>query len=238
MKTVIAAVSLSTVVAGLLAKQPATTFVSYDIELRFIGIGGHHVGIAAQCTDTVRANGYDVLVGTVTGNETAATGVDVQYLGTLARTTDMDFCGIKETSPGQYDDCAATLIGDGALDVILEAYGEDGRGAWLKADSIRTDASKVTGRCPLAELGDILNAYGLAPSGMKAINHIPAGGGGSPDGQPIDDQFSQPSPTQPNPPGVNGPRLFANSQARLKVGFYPPDPAAGGWSLWVKRKVP
>jgi hypothetical protein len=222
------ALAVATVAAATMANRPAATPVSYDIELKFVGISGHHVRTAADCTDPVNPNGYDLLVGTVTGNETSATGEDVEYTGTLTRTTAMDFCDIKDTAPDQSVDCAATLIGAGTMAVSLRVYGEADRGAWLKATVTKTDSAKVSGNCDIREATEIRNAYRGAPQG--------AGGGGSPDGQPIEDRFSQPSPNRSV--AGPGPLFFLGNQARLRVGFFPPDPAQGGWTLWVKQQHP
>ena len=219
--------SLSTVWAGNLAAQPPGNSARYDIVLKFTGISGHHA-TAANCADSVSAAGYDMLVGTVTGHETSATDEEIEYTGTLTRTTAMDFCDIKETSPGQYVDCRATLTGDGTMTVSLMVYGEADRGAWLKATVTATNKAVVTGHCAPPEVAEILTDYRGRPSG--------SGGGGSPDGQPIEDKFSQRS-SNPNVTG-RGPRFFAGRQARLRVGYYPPDPAQGGWALEVIRQVP
>lgn len=52
------------------------------------------------------------------------------------------------------------------------------------------------------------------------------GGGGSPNGQPIEDRFSPDT-------------MFApGGLARLRVGYYPLDPRPRGWALRAIRRIP
>lgn len=218
---------------GNAVRKPA--LVSYDIELEYTGLGESVVGnpaTAAQCTAPVNPNGYDRMVGKVTGNETSGIEEDIEYIGELSRTTLIDFCELRSTGPreDQKTDCKATLQGSARMDVSLLVYGTRGRGAWLKArPKVGTlSGSTVNGDCDPPEMAQIQKDYpGPGPS---------LGGGGSPDGQPIEDRFSRPS-LAPATAG-SGPRFYIGGLARLRVGYYPPDPAAGGWALWVKRKVP
>lgn len=235
-KRLIAAVSLSAVF-GVIANRPAPALASYDIELKVTGLGESVVGnpaTAAQCTAPVNPNGYDLMVGTVTGNETSGIEEDIEYTGTLSRTTLIDFCELRSTGPreDQKTDCKATLKGSATMDVSLLVYGTRDRGAWLKARTkVGTlSGTTVNGDCDPPEMAQIQKDYPGPGPGM--------GGGGSPDGSPIEDRFSQPSPPANPSAAGSGPRFYVGGHARLRVGYYPPDPAAGGWSLWVKRKVP
>lgn len=110
-----------------------------------------------------------------------------------------------------------------AVSLVVHGYADGG--AWLKAKVISTGWVNVSGNCDQGP--DNLAAYlGTATGGA---------GGASPDGQPIEDRFSQTSRFVSSAAG-SGPRFYIGGLARLRVGYYPPDPAAGGWSLYVKRK--
>jgi hypothetical protein len=102
------------------------------------------------------------------------------------------------------------------MDARINVYGEYQRGAWLKATP-GTPVPQVTvsaGGCDGE--GDARAAY-LGTSD---------GGAASPNGQPIEDMFTTDS-------------AFAISNvARLKKGYYPPDPQAGGWALRVIQRLP
>ncbi len=206
--------------------RPLAVPVSYDIELEFRGISGHHARSAAECTAPVSDTGFDRLVGTVSADEINVNDEDITYTGTLTRTTAMDFCDLTGP-PGQEFDCDEHLVADGAVDVEIEVYGEPDRGAWMKAKVTKVNSATVTGQCGPAVAADIQAEYGGRPMG--------AGGGGSPDGQPIEDKWSQPTKALKRGPG---PLFYQNNRARLRVGYFPPDPAAGGWVLWVKRQIP
>lgn len=221
MKRLIAAVSLIAV-SGPIASPPATTRASYDIELEYTGFMS-----LSPCTVPLNPNGYDRMVGTVTGNETSGIEEDIEYKGTLSRTTDIDICDLTGPTADKKVDCKATLTGSALMGVSLMVHGYADGGAWLKAKVISTTSVNVSGNCD--EGADNRTAYlGTATGGA---------GGASPDGQLIEDRFSQPSRLVPSAAGP-GPRFYVGGLARLRVGYYPPDPAAGGWSLWVKRKVP
>jgi hypothetical protein len=81
------------------------TFTTYEVELSFVGYTGLVEG-APNCT--VNQQGYDRLVGTVSGLETPTPDEDVVYVGTLLRVTAIDFC---ESKGGEVP---ATTSGPGA----------------------------------------------------------------------------------------------------------------------------
>jgi hypothetical protein len=193
---------------------PPPYLATYEIEFEFIGYTGLVEG-APNCQ--VNPNGYDRLVGTVMGAETPVADEDVVYVGTLRRATAIDFCESRgRRYPGDDERawCTATLTGSAVTTVELTVYGEDGRGAWLKARPAGGPLSKRLGAgCDPAERTAILAAYPTAEDG----------GGASPGGQPIDDPQS---------------RLFASNLARLRVGTYPPVGPQGGWTLRVIRRIP
>jgi len=202
---------------AIAASRPPRPRVSYDVELAYHGISGHHVQKAADCTEPVYPNGYDSLVGRVTGNETGQFGDDIEYFGLLTRRTKIGYCDLKGTGD-QVKDCAFLLTGTAVMDGTIEVHGEYQRGAWLKVvpgpPPAQANASVSSGGCQGE--GDALAAY----------RGNSDGGGGSPNGQPIEDTFTTDS-------------AFAVSGiARLKVGYYPPDPQAGGWAMRVIRRIP
>jgi hypothetical protein len=97
----------------------------------------------------------------------------------------------------------------------LTVDGEADRGALLKAvvdTGVTTKA--VQGTCDPQETSDALNEFPGASDG----------GGGSPDGQPIEDVLS---PT----------KFFIGGLARLRVGTYLPRPKLAAWALHVIRKI-
>lgn len=189
----------------------------YEVELLFTGYTGQVDGYP-NCA--VNTNGTDRLTGRLAGYETSTPDRDVEYEGTLTRVTTLDICETKgRNRPDDIDDeqvwCAATLTGSANMRLNLTVYGELDRGAWLKAkpDTGRMTSS-VTGSCAGPTMAEYRKAY---PGGS-------GGGGGSPDGQPIEDAFS-------------ATKFFINGVGRLRVGDYPPDPQQGGWSLRVIRKI-
>lgn len=190
----------------------APALATYQIALEFIGISGHHVNSAADCQAPVDSLGYDILVGTVVGDETPAPDEDVVYVGTLRRSTAMDFCELRGPTE-QPVDCRASLTGWTAMDVEITVYGGEGRGAYVKADPVPgNQRAAVNGDCERGELARVQSDY------------LSTGdGGGSPNGQPIEDPRSL---------------LFASSLARLRVGTLRAQPPASVWTLRVLRRVP
>lgn len=187
----------------------------YEVELRFTGYSGLVDGYP-DCL--VNPRGSDVLVGRVAGVEPPDPDEDVVYTGTMTRVSLVDYCETRgKDGPGDDERvwCAATLSGTATMQVEIEVYGEAGRGAWVKADSVAGPRSHtVVGSCDAAETNEIRRDY---PSGDS---------GGSPSGQPIEDDRS-------------ATKFFDGRFARLRVGYYPADPSSrsGGWSLRVVRKI-
>ncbi len=202
--------------SGPRAPRPAI----YEIELSFTGYTG--LVEAPNCVQNTQ--GYDRLVGTVTGIETSASDEDVVYIGTLRRDTDIDFCETKgKDAPGDDERvmCSATLVGYAVTQVELTVYSDEGTGAFVKAvpaggPMMRT----VSGSCDQAEKNEMFSAYPTATDG----------GAASPSGQPIDDDAAV------DPIGRRI-TFVAGGVPRLRVGTFPPTGPQGGWTLKVVRKI-
>ena len=207
------------------APPPGALPAIYEVELSAIGYSGD-INAAPNCK--VNVNGYDRLVGTLSGYEPTAPNVDAVYAGTLRRDTNVDYCMTKGKSrPGDDERiyCVASLTGNDATDVELRVYGDADRGAYLKATSSPAGVSSkhVNSQCDAQEINDIKNEYPASDDG----------GGMSPNGQPIADV---------NAVDPSGRKItfYASGLARLRVGTYPPDKRAnpyGGWTLRVIRKI-
>lgn len=188
---------------------------AYEVELRMKGYGG--LISTAWCDAHADTNGYDVLTGVVRGVETEEEGDDVTYRGTLIRKTTMDYCLVRPApTEDQVAHCIAHLGGSARMNVEIEVYGEEGRGAWVKADSAPGSPAAVdtvSGQCTAADQAIMAEEY---PGGESA---------GSPSGQPIAENDSNP--------------MFKNGKARLPAGrSFPPRPPETLWGLKVIRKVP
>lgn len=139
---------------------------------------------------------------------------------TLARVTAVDICSDRGRR-GPNDDervmCAATLVGTATMKVDLTIYNEEDRGGHLEASHDGGPfTSTVTGSCEAREQAQWRADY---PGGNE-------GGGGSPNGQPIDEATS------------GSARLFTNGWGRLVVGTFPPSsPDGEGWTLRVITKL-
>jgi hypothetical protein len=198
---------------AVMPERADTITRTYDIQLAFTGYTG--LAESQDCEALASQQGYDSLVGTVTGVESPGrSDEDVVYTGRLRRVVKLDYC--LTTGGDQAKWCVVSLAGAARTQVELTVYGEADRGAWLKAqpDSLRPrpDSVRVSGTCPQAEQNTIQADF---PSGES---------GGSPDGQPIAE--------------TNPPRFFVNGIPRLRVGYFPPDAAEGGWGLRVVRASP
>ena len=196
----------------------------YQVALVYVGYTGHVDGYP-NCA--VNTTGTDSLTGNLIGAEISTPGEDIEYTGILKRVTAMDICETKgRHRPADIDDeqiwCEATLAGSATMRVSLTVYGESDRGAWLKTKpDTGTATSMVSGNCAAPTMANYRTAY---PGGS-------GGGGGSPDGQAIEDAFGTV-------------KFVANGVGRLRVGLYPPEPTqtlAGspqsGWALQVIRKI-
>ena len=206
--------------AWLMTLAPLPDDSAYLVEFRTTGIGGE-MGADPDCK--ANPNGYDLLMGILTGRESVRAGENVRYHGTLGRVTAMDLCGTKgKKGPG--DDelvwCAASLTGLAGMKVELEVKAESGRGARLSAEP---DGSwftgSVQGACESTDMKDWEKDY---PSGES---------GGAPGGQDIDESIG------------TLPRLFANGHARLTPNstFVPRGVNNGGstsgWTMKVLAKL-
>ncbi|MFN0179049.1 MAG: hypothetical protein ACKVZ0_09630 [Gemmatimonadales bacterium] len=212
-KTPIYPILVSLTLTDLGRAAAATRYLAtYQVELEYIGISGHHVQTAADCQVPVNPNGFDLLVGTVVGIEDPTQNEEVVYRGTLRRSTAMDFCDLRGPVD-QAVDCRVTLNGWTPMDVEITVYGEDGRGAYVKATpTAGPKHAQVSGDCDRRELNQVRSDYLTIGDG-----------GASPNGQPIDDPQSL---------------LFASSLARLKVGTFAPQPPNSIWTLRVLRRIP
>lgn len=187
----------------------------YEVRLGWTGYSG--TANSVDCDRLANPRGYDSLTGVLSGIEdTGRPGDGTVYRGTLRRHSRLDYC----LSQGRRDDnddeqmwCVVSLVGAAKMHVELEVYGEDGRGAWLKADadSAPPDSVRVGGTCRQALQRETHDEF---PSGETA---------GSPDGQPI---------AEPRPP-----LFFVSGMPRLRVGRYPPT-ADSPWGLHVVRQLP
>lgn len=196
--------------------QPAPGQAAYAVELEFIG----YTGLVGGPDCKVNPNGYDTMTGILVGRESVSSDENVLYQGTLARVTAVDFCsdrGRRGPNDDERDMCATTLVGTATMKVELTVYGEEGRGGYLEAiHDGGPFTSTVMGSCEVQEQAQWRADY---PGSSE-------GGGGSPNGQPIDEARS------------GSVRLFTNGRARLVVGTFPPaDPNVGGWTLRVIAKL-
>lgn len=195
--------------------------VSYDIELSYTG----YTGLVEVPNCVGNEQGYDRLVGTVSGFETTASDEDVVYVGTLRRDTDIDFCETKgKDGPGDDERvmCFGTLVGYAVTKVELTVYSHEGAGAFVKtAPAAGPMLRSVSGRCDQEQKDEIFLAYPTASDG----------GGGSPSGQPIDDGAGI-------DPGGRSISFVAGGVPRLRVGTFTPVGPQGGWTLRVIRRVP
>jgi hypothetical protein len=208
-------------VYGVIVQASGTqgTTRRYDVRMAMVG----YTGLAENpdCAAMVDTLGYDSLIGIVQGVEGLKDDdgepLDVVYRGRLQRTTKMSYCLPLPNDRGW---CVDTLTGSAQMNVELTVYGETGRGAWLKADSVPGGpvTELVRGDCGASDKDQIRAEY---PGGSTA---------GSPDGQPIqEDESEHPDPA----------KLFALAGVRrLRPGFFPANEPETAWGLRVLRALP
>jgi len=197
---------------------PGGQLAIYEVEVSMKG----YVGLLNGAPDcAVRTNGYDRLVGTVSGFETSGNDDDVVYTGTLSRDTDIDYCETKKApTVDQRKWCAISLRGAEAVAVEITVGWDSLSGAWMKSQPAGALTRRITKTdCDAQETSDALNGYSAASDG----------GAASPNGQQLDDVKAVGPNGQPQSFSVGG-------VTRLKVGTYPPD-APDGWTLRVIRKL-
>jgi len=181
------------------------TPATYDVEI-------FTTGSFSQFSRPGCSTGSDRLTGQLTGDEPTTTVDEVAATGILQRTTGISFCHYKRLANGEDVLCNIDLTGSGSFRIELTIYPEDRRGGYMHSTVVLPQTSTVIGSCDSAEMADLERDY---PTGSTA---------GSPDGQPIEDEFSR------DPP------FYANGVIRLPVGTYPPMPNSMGWTLRVLRR--
>jgi len=203
--------------------QPSNMRVAvYEVEFSMTGYSGDLNG-APQCK--VRLNGTDRMVGIVMGVETPESDEDVDYHGSLERDTDIDYCltkGRKRPGDDERVWCSLTLKGWAAVDVEMTVHSDSARGGYLKSQSVPgySSAGISPNTCDPQETREAAEGYADDSNG---------GGGGSPDGQQIDDI---------NGKDPSGRRItfVSGGVPRLRVGTFPPENPSG-WTLRVIRKI-
>ena len=209
-------VTLLVPVAVLLGGIAPMVWAPAKYEVRYAYIGYTGLAESDECGIKANAQGYDSLVGSVSGIESdGRSDDDVVYVGQLTRVTKIDFCQTRGKRSADDDEqvwCLATLTGRATMVVEITVYGDEGRGAWIKAepDSTRVATVTVEGDCNPMDMQELKQGY---PSGES---------GGSPSGQGI---------AEPATPG-----FVVGGVPRLRVGSYPPE--EGGWGLQVVRALP
>ena len=194
---------------------------AYDVEFTMTGYVGEFNG-APQCK--VRLNGFDRMVGTIFGIETPEKDEDVVYYGTLRRDTDIDYCLTKGKTRPSDDErvwCALRLTGWAFMEVEMTVHSDSARGGYLKSEAVPgySSAGIPSNTCDKQETDDAANGYANSDDG----------GGGSPNGQQIDD-------VKATDPGGRRVVFSPDRVPRLRVGTFPPE-GGTGWTLRVIRKV-
>lgn len=201
--------------------DPPRRLAVYDVEFTMTGYAGELNG-APQCK--VRLNGTDRMVGTIMGVETPESDEDVVYYGTLRRDTDIDYCltkGRKRPGDDERVWCELRLVGWAFTDVEMTVHSDSARGGYLKSQAIPgySSAGIPSSSCDRQETSDAANGYATADDG----------GGGSPNGQQIDDIKG----TDPSGRRIT---FVSGGVPRLRVGTFPSEPGSG-WTLRVVRKI-
>lgn len=197
-----------------LPPSPPGPQVRYLVEFNFVGYSGL---IDAYPDCAVNPSGIDHMIGILASHETAQAADDESYTGLMARNTIVDYCDVRPKAglPDEVVYCVESLTGRSVMQVELTVTGDPGRGAYMKAEQgPGPETHQVTGDCTTATARDIRTSYPGADGG----------GGGAPDGQPIQDQ---PGPLQLAPGGL----------PRLKIGYYPVHHPETTWSMRVLARI-
>ena len=153
---------------------PQGQVAKYEISLKFDKISGSHGG-PESCPGAKR-NGSDVMTGIVEGGETP--GSAITYTGTLARTTNLEYCENWRPNGSEDQFCVPVLTGKQArVAVTITIYPpSSNQDAEIKYKPLisGTDSVNVKGACTNdMELG-IVQEY-LEPEGftIEAQNQAP-----------------------------------------------------------------
>jgi len=191
---------------------PAAPPARYLVEFHFVGYSGLLEGYP-DCK--VNPNGRELMFGVLSGVEPTDPDEDAEYTGTMTRYTLVDFCDIKPRPgrPDEHDWCEMWLFGGSSMQVSFTAYAEKDRGGWLKAKGLSGGVISLGGTCDAEVTRNIRAGYPFGDDG----------GGGSPNGQPIQD-----------PRGL----LYTPELAKLRMGEYPAeDRKEGEWSMRVVARI-
>lgn len=204
---------------ALLLLAPAATVRiaprSYDVQFAYVGYLSEYNPLPSICAQ-LNPQGYDSLVGTLSGNENPpGSDDDVVYTGRARRATRIDYCLTKPKNPAAPDEltyCTVRLVGGATMDLQLTIYSDSGKGAWLKATPVgNANSVSVTGDCTAQDINQIRSDY---PNGTSAA---------SPDGQPIFESGSE---------------FTERGIRRLQVRSFPAKPPETAWGLRVLRAIP
>jgi len=192
---------------------PGAVLAEYEVEYRFEGFSGD------MDVDDCPVNrvGFDVLRGTVRGWEDPARGENQHYTGRLQRSTVVDLCMFRpELRAGDEARlCATTVTGAAHMNILIEVYGEEDRGTFIRTRHDGGPAGSLTrGDCHTEHMLEVRGEYPGSSTG----------GGAMPSGTGVDDSDS---PV----------KFFQGGLARLRVGTFPLVPEPNSWTLRVLRKI-
>jgi hypothetical protein len=103
---------------------------AYEVRLTFVGFSGSMAD--ADCP-MVRPSGRVTLEGILFGDETATVDDDLDYVGEMKLTADIDLCETTRTAAGEDKLCVIGVKGTSPVSVQLAVYFDD-RGAYLKTE--------------------------------------------------------------------------------------------------------